>query len=1020
MELEAVRSQLANPSATDIDPLDVLRDIEDSPLILIESNLPFISSLTTLDYKQLLSAFDLITSATQSILEPELDVANVILFNYVITRLLCTSYKELHLKKKKSSPFNIDAYLVNLEQMIDMGSQPESVLMAILDLFQFDLILFNIPHMNVASILIKCFQHGQSSNYSTCIPTILNTSDANITQFAHCLNELYALDDDAVYCTTMEVLTTLDHKSLSHLLSYLYNESFYQQLPITIQFFNNSNPHVRMAMIQSSTQLIINNKSFDNPHDLQHVLDSIIDHMHDVYATCRSKSISCISDLIDRQLFPLNQYLSITELILQRVKDKSHFTRKAALKAIPVLIKHHPFDKDGGCLNINSCNSALQILEQVEDPETEITNSPEFKQLLTGFDTNGASTTDTYKIALVYYQSFFEFIQYFIQITPLFIQMLNNNKSEIILLIDIIHVLVQYEFNPAILKSILNLIWSKDASYNEDNVKSYIFKTLQNHFIIPNNPNITCKRLIEFYYTCNDVDLISFATVLQNIEIPNPVVHKLSQIISNSSVPKQQIIASAFILHKLDYSNFKFSELVSIYANSQCFIIIELMQSLAIKSNDLMGWASTSVATMSMNSINSLVQLIFIQPDCTTLIPKLLNLEMTTIQRIYMSSVIITNTIQYITTINHKYHAIYSNNVDKDNVMANMDDVFIQFIEGILETELYNNNELFKGYADLLSFECRRLAGNSGNQFDTKTTCVLLYAFGKYMCGNEQYCKHHMDLYLFLIHKYPSTTATGMILLGEMITQFSNTCTPYVDELFKGLSSTDHKVVVNALLQSTRLILQGMIKPNKYMGYLSGLLINENTKIREITRGFFIELNSKKPIYNNIMDIVTIIIGHDQYLEMMGWLMGFIKLQGHVDSILSRLLLRIGDNKDVHDLLLTIELLPFGDGGHETYLSKMMTQWKYYKDGLKDAEMNDLFISIIKKKLKNLKIESKLNLEEFVKMVVGYKQEDIKIPESPQQKRLNKTLKRLSLSGMQSDAESSLGGEEDLEDIMEE
>eukprot|EP00835_Amoeboradix_gromovi_P005450 NODE_512_length_7384_cov_0.221123.p1 type:complete len:1066 gc:universal NODE_512_length_7384_cov_0.221123:4495-1298(-) len=1065
MQIETVKSILANPPLSSLDPLDLLRDIEDDPTLLFESNVDFISTLTTLDNDQLMAAYTIISNATASLGNQHKSLSNCILYNYAVTRLCCSSYKLLNIKKSKKSVFNIDLFLVNLESFLDSNGNIEYVLQSIVDLFQFDLIQFNIPPLAVATILVKCLNNDNIVDlYKSCIPTIITTSDYNITQFANCLNELFDLNDVVVYYNTIDALLECNHKSLGLLITLLNNESFYQQLPLLIQFFNNSNPHVRVAITQSSMQLIINNQQFKNPHCLSHLLELIVERIHDVYATCRSKAISCVSQLISLQLFPLNEYCSITELIINRTKDKSHFTRKAAFKALKVVVKHHPFDKDGGSLDIKHCEDQIQMIKDYLSA-AEVENVPScISSLCNAFNpVDGSSISTALNTALVYYQSFHHFISLFAEFAPLFVNMLNSNKQQVFPIIDILVLLCQYGFNQSILKSVLNLVWSKDAVYGSNNLQSYIFDTFKSLFLVE-DARISCKRLIEFFYSCNHLHVESFMFVLNNIQLPSDVVSHFKGILENAvtvaatnttnkvsgRIPPRQVNACATILYKCNIP-IEYELLLQLYPIYRYSIIIDCLHHTNIAPTTYVEWLINNINIMSFRCTRSAILLLASFDDALLIDKVIKDLNATLhissgvsglipmhFRMLFIMAVLSNCAVDYVAMIYNKYHDKYQNTLQ---LTASNEDLFIQFIETVTGNEMFNNNEIFKGYADYMSWIARQVDSNVCDSVRN----LIVYCLGKMMASNEQYCTHHVELYLHLsglsaidfksdnsnTNGVNSISSNSIILLGEMISNFTNAMTPCVGILFKSLLSENDKIVEIALLQSTRLILQGLIKPGKFMGYLSILLIHSNSRIREITRGFFIELNSKdNSIYNNMMDIIGVIIDDSEYMKVIEYLLPLLKGQ-QMEMILEKCLIRLNTEHKIMNIIEYIVLF-HGSGKEETdsgdsktsgscdrILMKLISMCKYYKTALGEADINARMIGLLQK-IKNIKIENKLSLNDFIseieRMLVNNMDVDGEEEESDSRKKSpNKELKlsRLSISGMKS-------SDEEVVDNMEE
>ena len=73
------------------------------------------------------------------------------------------------------------------------------------------------------------------------------------------------------------------------------------------------------------------------------LLDRLSDHVHDVNAFVRSKSLQIWQHLCETGAIPLTRQKHLLPLVTGRVRDKSSVVRKNALLLLTIFITHNPY-----------------------------------------------------------------------------------------------------------------------------------------------------------------------------------------------------------------------------------------------------------------------------------------------------------------------------------------------------------------------------------------------------------------------------------------------------------------------------------------------------------------------------------------------------------------------------------------------------------------------------------------------------------------------------------------------------
>eukprot|EP00834_Sanchytrium_tribonematis_P001139 NODE_25_length_41203_cov_0.917113.p4 type:complete len:1048 gc:universal NODE_25_length_41203_cov_0.917113:12121-15264(+) len=1047
MSLEILRHAIANPKDTNFDIISHMRNVEGDARLLNSLNLEVIHGLQTLNIENLTLSYDAIMKVTKSLLESESCSESLILYHYAVTRILLTKFKP-NINRRKKTPFHIDFYFSNLEEFADKSDQSEAILMSVLDLFQFDLIQFAVPYQSVAAILIKSCHNNLSGQYKTCIPTILSTSEINITHFAQSLNELATLEDDHVYFTTMQILIDLQdesttlYKNMAHMLSLVNSDQLYHQLPVIQPLFNSPSPHIRMAMITASTQFMLSNAVSEHPHDSSEMLSLVMDRFLDQHGQCRSKAVQSVGELMANKAIPPQMHSQVTQDIMSRTKDTSHFCRKSALKSLIPCINNHPFYKDGGHLSDSECNGKLDLIntlmtsleENALTPEhqSQITNLLEQFQSSIGDVSSATQLQQSLTVIQKYYMEYADFINIFTENIPHISScLLSKQKTLVQQCITLVYELTiyQHDLGITLLKQVMQCIWRKEASTGHVELKTMKANIINmfNTYFFGVDEHVATKRLIAFYHCCNDVDLLGIREILKDVDNTETeanieaVVLKLVNIINSDVVTKEQKRAATGVLECL---NVNITDIKTLYSNYPSAAILELLDPSDVKWAftviHQMDYASLRCICLKLNQIEDmeeLLNLIYQQYANTKQVEDLIRL-------LVASAFCATQSGDVLNSVLSQSLAATPAQANS-NIVASMEDVFTNYMENLREQEMWSHECFYKGMGDFVSFSVRNL-----HKIKNKQLQLAFYqCLGQFMVTSQGYLQVHLDYFIELL-KLEHLTRTGIVVIGDLMITHSHSLYSHVHFIFPFLESDNVNVVITTVLVMTRLILQGLIKSKGVLGNLSHLLIHKDSNVALMIQGFFIELSEKDDsIYNNIVDIVSHLhsakCDMDGFIEILQFLYSFLSSH-QTESVLERFLVRFENEYDDY-LLTSLDLLsqslndqststteeatnnPTLNSSCSKYLSKWIGCFKYYKEALRNKKVNEIFVKCCKRLEKYLKVEEKMSLNELVKEM-----EACLINSSP---KLDKRMKKLSLKPLE-----AMAGSEDeiLTDIAEE
>lgn len=85
-------------------------------------------------------------------------------------------------------------------------------------------------------------------------------------------------------------------------------------------------------LIGNSIIYMHNNESVDSRYTRDTLLDILQERVHDIHAFTRSNCLKVIEQVFTEESLPLNRIVTMTALAGDRMKDKSSFVRKSAMK----------------------------------------------------------------------------------------------------------------------------------------------------------------------------------------------------------------------------------------------------------------------------------------------------------------------------------------------------------------------------------------------------------------------------------------------------------------------------------------------------------------------------------------------------------------------------------------------------------------------------------------------------------------------------------------------------------------
>jgi condensin complex subunit 1 len=303
-------------------------------------------------------------------------------------------------------------------------------------------------------------------------------------------------------------------------------------------------------------------------------------------------------------------------------------------------------------------------------------------------------------------------------------------------------------------------------------------------------------------------------------------------------------------------------------------------------------------------------------------------------------------------------------------VAAAVDAEHDQEVHHLIEKELVLSN-LLGAFFPLVTY----IAANEQRRFSApvlRDAAVLTLC--RYAAISSISCEQSLPLIFTILERSESQRSlrtTITVALGDLAFRFPNTFEPWTNHLYARLRDDDADVRYNTLVVITHLVLNDMIKVKGQVSHVAMALNDAETRVRDLARMFFIKLSerSNNPVFNLLGDIIshfsrdemsednameaqlpsTLVmpsLSEEAFQQSMHFLLSFVQKEKHADSLLERLLIRLGAAETIRQrryLGYCISELTVTEKG----LKKLMEMIKTIKVALLDEDVFQHFRTML-------------------------------------------------------------------------
>ncbi|KAK7279107.1 hypothetical protein RJT34_24151 [Clitoria ternatea] len=280
-----------------------------------------------------------------------------------------------------------------------------------------------------------------------------------------------------------------------------------------------------------------------------------------------------------------------------------------------------------------------------------------------------------------------------------------------------------------------------------------------------------------------------------------------------------------------------------------------------------------------------------------------------------------------------------------------------------------NEKNLIGICATFLSKLCRNF-GLMQKYPELQASAML--ALCRLMIIDADFCDANLQLLFTVVESAQSEIVRSncTIALGDLAVRFPNLLEPWTENMYSRLKDPCVSVRKNAVLVLSHLILNDMMKVKGYINEMAVRLEDEDERISNLAKLFFLELSKKgnNPIYNLLPDILSKLsqqnLSKDCFCSIMQFLIASIKKDRQMEALVEKLCNRFNGVTDVRQweyISYCLSQLSFTEKG----MKKLIELFKTYEHILSEDSVMDHFRNILNKGKKFAKVELKSCIEEF-------------------------------------------------------
>ncbi|XP_061360849.1 condensin-1 complex subunit CAP-D2 [Gastrolobium bilobum] len=313
------------------------------------------------------------------------------------------------------------------------------------------------------------------------------------------------------------------------------------------------------------------------------------------------------------------------------------------------------------------------------------------------------------------------------------------------------------------------------------------------------------------------------------------------------------------------------------------------------------------------------------------------------------------------------------NDINAELGFAASEDAALDALFEKAEKEIISGGSNVKNLVGICATFLSKLCRNFGLMLKyPELQASAMLALCRLMIIDADFCDENLQLLFTVVESAHSEIVRSncTIALGDLSVRFPNLLEPWTENMYARLQDPCVSVRKNAVLVLSHLILNDMMKVKGYINEMAVRLEDEDERISNLAKLFFLELSKKgnNPIYNLLPDILSKLskqnLSKDSFCNIMQFLIASIKKDRQMEALVEKLCNRFSGVTDVRQweyISYCLSQLSFTERG----MKKLIDLFKTYEHVLSEDSVMDHFRNILTKGKKFAKLEMKSCIEEF-------------------------------------------------------
>lgn len=307
-------------------------------------------------------------------------------------------------------------------------------------------------------------------------------------------------------------------------------------------------------------------------------------------------------------------------------------------------------------------------------------------------------------------------------------------------------------------------------------------------------------------------------------------------------------------------------------------------------------------------------------------------------------------------------------NHEEDVVGQSNDDVFIEQINAIIESEmLFHKESIFKRFIPMIIDFLKHPSKYNHPELQRSSLLALIHL----MSVSSQFCEKNMQFLMNIFSHAQDIDIKCNIIIGmsDLTFRFPNVIEPWSCHLYSTLYDENRELRLTSVRILAHLISHEMILVKGQISDLAMCIVDPDDEIKKTTEVFFKEIANKSNIlYNVLPDIISRLsdpklkLEEGKYQLIMKYIIGLISKDRQIEGLVEKLCFRFKvteQERQWRDIAYCLSLLSYT----EKTIKKLIDNITLFKDKVQVQEVYDYFRRIITNSLKLAKPELKVSLQ---------------------------------------------------------